>query len=95
MAVSGAPQYGVRTRATAANNGTVLIIQRADNLAFNVNVTTLLTQNPAVAGTTYDYTDYLPNDGVTRYYRATESQTGYASASSSIVSSAPYNLGVA
>lgn len=95
MATSGAPQYGVRTRATAGNNGSVLTIKRADNLAFNVNVTTLLTQDPAVSGATYDYTDYLPNDGVTRYYRAEESETGFVTATSSVVSSAPYNLGLA
>jgi len=93
VATDPSSSYGVALQATAKNTGSTLIIERATNAGMSVNLATIY----SVAGVTnkavYSKTDYLTNDGVVRYYRATESKTGSTNGVSAVQSSAPYDLG--
>lgn len=89
----GSSTYGIRVQATPGNTGSTLIIERALNVGMTTSLVTVFSQAGVKTGVPVEYTDLLSNDGVTRYYRATESRTGYQSAQSSVISSAPYDLG--
>jgi hypothetical protein len=63
----------IRVGLFPADTNFTITLQRADNLAFTTNVTTL---SSVIAGTTTYYDDAQSN-GVTKYYRAWLTRTGY------------------
>lgn len=89
MALPGGddPIYGIQLEIAGVGVGTTCTLQRDTNSGFPAPVTA-----GTFGGDTL-YEDVLPNDGVTRYYRARVSKTGYTdSAWSSTVSGTPVRL---
>lgn len=85
---AGGASSGIQFTITWPERAATLVIERDTSGGFGTSVV-IATLPP----TTLSYTDPLPLDGVTYYYRAKHTQTGYTtSAWSSTVSDTPYEL---
>lgn len=88
MALPGdEPQYGIVFSVTGVTAGSVCTVQRDTSAGFGTAITiSQLTSDGSIQ-------DLLPNDGVTRYYRAFLSKAGYVnSPNSSTISGEPVLL---
>lgn len=87
MAATGGASYGIITN-WDFNSGETLVLERKQGAGAYAVIASL-------KGGTQDYTDVLPNDGLTYTYQAKVTKTGYADSSySGTVSGTPQDLSV-
>ncbi len=93
MAIS---RFGRRLSVSGVDSGATVTIYRSltGGASFTTQVA-IYSRTNIGAGVLYYYEDVLPNDGVTRYWRAKESQSPKAdSVYSGTISGAPENLDI-